>query len=362
MKLSIIISERNDPFGTLITVRSIMEDLKSCNFDSEIIIVDNSNMDRKRQIFKDISAGFIHRNEIKLIEQPFSCLFSARELGVKNSTGEYIMMLDSHCLLYYKTIKNMMDKIETLSNVGILFGAMCYSDSHAQDAFIDRDIKTFLPIRLSAHTVDLECFKIPLRSMPFLIKRTLWDKMKGYEPLSTNRLVWGGGDFLISFKPLTLGYDNYILTTAGAIHLGPFNDNGFFINSFIHASGGPHQYIGMLTAAYVIGGEPLLKYRFDILVKRYKGDLSRLMNQAVIAGVEFHRWFRSIQTRTYEQICSEFAGTQGDIKTRKYIVEGKLPKTTKFSVIDHCSIPPNKVLQLPKPKTKSWREKIAKIV
>lgn len=342
MKLSIIISERNDPFGTLITIRSLMEDLKSCDFNAEIIVVDNSDDKEKLKTFKDIASGFIHRKEIKLLEQSYQCLFNARELGVNNSTGKYIMVVDSHCLMYYETIKQMIERYESTPNIGMLFGSMCYSRAHEVDAFVDRDVKSFRPIRLCASKHDLTFFKIPLRSMPYIISRSIWDEMKGYEPLSSKRLVWGGGDFLISLKPLILGYDNYVLTTAGVIHLGPFNDKGFFTDTFIHDSGGPHRYVGMLTAAYVIGGESLLERRFEILQTRYKGDLNRLKFLALENGAEFRRWFKTVQKRDYDDICREFYGLQGDVDERRYIDRNILPKPKKFSVVDKCSVEPKK--------------------
>ena len=211
MKLSIVISERNDPFGTLVTIRSILEELKNCIFKTEIIIVDNSDKEEMRKVLTDIILPFLMDGSVKVFNQKFPCLFSARDLGVAKSTGEYILIIDSHCLIMKDSIKNMVEFADKTDNLGMLFGLMCYSVAHESDAFCDRDVSKFTGIRLNQYEGKGNSFKIPLRSMPMMIKRSIWDEIRGYYPLSTYKLIWGGGDFLISFKPLLLGYDNWIL-------------------------------------------------------------------------------------------------------------------------------------------------------
>ena len=336
MKLSILISQRNDPFGTLITIRAIMEELKVCNFNAEIIVVDNSDNKEKIKTFYDIAEGFIKREEIKLIYLPKPCLFSARDLGVSAAKGEYILVLDSHCLLYYNSLKNMIAKADSLPNLGVLFGAMCYSETHELDAFVDREVDTFYPIRLFAYLESPDCLKVPLRGMPYLIKRELFNEMRGYEPLSTHKLVWGGGDFLISFKPLILGYDNYVYTKVGAIHLGPFRDGGFFTKSFNQGDPkAPHRYIGMLTSAFVIGGEKLLDMRCKALSKYNPTyNFTRTKSLAYEYGSEFRRWLTSRAKRTYDEIYNQFKNTQGDTETRKFTARCNLPQSGAFSKKD----------------------------
>lgn len=328
-KLSLVISSRNDPFGCLITIRSVLEEFKSCNFNCEIIVVDNSDIPGKRRTFKDIADPFIKSGQVKLFQQDFPCLFSARDKAVEESSSEYILIVDSHCLFYKDSIKNMIDQADQLNNLGILFGCICYSISHEEDAYCDRNVKSFLPIRKCAYKDIPKLFKIPLRSIPCLIKRKLYKRIRGYQPLSTNRLVWGGGDFLISFKPLLFGYTNWVLTTSGVIHLGPFKDDGFFIRSFTHnASSTYSRFVGMLTAAYVIGGEQLLHNRRNQFVNRLGNQkgFDRICQQIVKFGVESRRWIKENSVKTYNQIVEEFSN-QPSCRTRKYDIENFLPSS-----------------------------------
>ena len=320
MKLSIIISERNDPFGCLLTVRSVLESLKSCLFSSEIIIVDNSEDPCKRKILYDLLAPFTNSEQVKILEQNFTCLFSARDLAVKNSSGEYILILDSHCLMMKDSIKKLLSFADRIDNLGILFGLMCYSSAHELDSFCDRDVEKFTGLRLHGYKTTLPYFKSPLRSMPMVIKRSVWDHIRGYYPLSTHKLCWGGGDFLISFKPLLFGYSNWSLTTVGVVHLGPFNDGGFFVQSYIDiVSPSNSRFLGMLLSAYVIGGEELLSKRFKQLINRIdEKQLSRIRTRVFELGAECRRWLVKHSKYTYDDIVSQFKTTQKNTNDRIY--------------------------------------------
>ena len=334
MKLSIIISERNDPFGCLLTIRSVMESLKSCSFTSEIIIVDNSEDLAKRQTLYDLFDAFTTKNEVKIIEQNFACLFSARDLAVQHSTGEYILILDSHCLVMKNAINKLVTFADRIDNLGILFGLMCYSSAHELDAFCDRDVEKFTGLRLHGYKTTLPYFKSPLRSMPMVIKRSVWEHIRGYYPLSTHRLCWGGGDFLISFKPLLFGYSNWSLTTAGVVHLGPFNDGGFFTASYIDkASPNNPRFLGMLVAAYVIGGEELLDVRFSQLLNRADEKyLKRVKNRVFDLCAECRRWINKNTKVSYDSIVTQFKGKQSTTNLRIYKQDASLfPIATKVN-------------------------------
>ena len=335
MKLSIVISSRNDPVGSLITIRSALEEFKGCDFKCEVVIVDNSDLPMKKQTLRDLAGPFISSGEVKLVNQNFPCLFSARDRGVEVASGEYIMVVDSHCLFYRDTVNNMVHFADKCNNLGMLFGSVCYSIAHEQDAYCDRDAKTFLPIRRCAYPNYEKSFKVPLRSMPYLIKRRLYRDMRGYRPLSKHRLVWGGGDFLISFKPLILGFDNWSLMSSGVIHLGPFADRGFFISSFLpSASSSYSRFVGMLTAAFVIGGRKVLRNRFKQLLKRVKNrdELERMKKQAVAFGSSERKWLANNSIRSYDDIVKIFEGSQGNHFVRRYQTENILPKAYKSTI------------------------------
>lgn len=368
MDLSVIISERNDPVATLITARNVIEEFKACgpNFQGEVIIVDNSDNPQKRQTLQDIiPAGYVRRKQIKIFHQDFQCLFSARELGVSKSTGNYILILDSHCLMYYEAIKNFLNFAKSTDNLGIVFGPMCYSKSHESDAFCDRNIKTFIPIRKCA-CLPLESYKISIRSMPFMISRSLWTEIKGYSPLSTHKLCWGGGDFLIGFKPLLFGYDNWMLTTAGAVHLGPFSDRGQFAASYLNSSQNSyHRYVGMLTAAFVIGGNNLLQTRYDQLKKRNPNiDIKRMKDLAITFGSLDRRWIETKSKYNYQELTTLFKN-QGDPSKRTYSLNNALPNVTGFKIEDVYEYTLNQsssnIVQLSNFQTKGndWRSRIA---
>jgi hypothetical protein len=208
---------------------------------------------------------------------------------------------------------------------------------HELDAYCDRSVERFLPIRVCAYSEENEAFKIPLRSMPYMIKTSLYRQMRGYWPLSKHRLVWGGGDFLISFKPLLLGYDNWVLTNYGVVHLGPYPDKRHFIDSFLTTASATYpRFVGMLTAAYVIGGKELLATRFKQLINRVtdKKELIRMSNQAAQFGVEERRWIKENAKVAYNEVVNKFYNIQGNNKCIVYECEDLLPET-KIDIVDN---------------------------
>jgi len=314
MKLSLIISERNDPIGTLVTVCSALEELTKVPYLCEIIIVDNSdNKQSINTLRKLISPEYIKSGQIKLLYQDHSCIFTAREFGVENSSGDYLLFVDSHCIFGRDAISNMVSFAESTPNLGFLYGLMNYSKNHEVDSFCDRDIESFIGIRISQYLDRPEPFKIPFRGMPFLCSKELFNSIKGYYTLSRHRLSWGGGDFLLGLKAAILGYDNWSLPSSTVIHLGPFKDDKYFLRSYIHKSSNiyPRRF-GMIIAAYIIGGIDLVWKRFNQISSRIgAGSLnSRTIQQSIYFAEEEHRWLMSLAKKSYLDIVNEFKHLQ----------------------------------------------------
>ena len=83
MKVSVIISNRNDTSALAITVRSTLEALKAVPGGGEIVIVDNSD-ERRYNLIKDgcfIPTRYFKEQQVRLFRQPFPCLFTARDEG-----------------------------------------------------------------------------------------------------------------------------------------------------------------------------------------------------------------------------------------------------------------------------------------
>ena len=311
IKLSLIISQRNDAVGTLITIRSALEEFKSLGRKYEIIIADNSDNGVQRDAIQDlIPSLYIKEGIIKLIYQPFPSLFSARELAISKSFGTHLLFVDSHCLFGRDSISNLLNFSLTQPGIGFAYGICCYSHRVEEEGWCDRDVTTSKGIRLGWYHGQswAQPFQAPFRGMPFICSRTTFDEIGGYGFLSRHRLAWGGGDYFLGLKSSLFGFTNWTVPSSLVIHLGPFSNDRYLIQSFLREPARNHPVrIGMLAAAYALGGTPLANHRLSGISKLVN---QRTLSSAIRLGEEDRRWIQSRIKVTYNQLVEKFSPLQ----------------------------------------------------
>src|SRR4030066_216182 len=215
MKLSVIISNRNDIAMLVVTVRSCIEELRSLEPGTyEIVIVDNSDANVYQLIMGALPTGYIKDKTMKVFRQDFPCLFSARETAAKKATGDYIFCLDSHMLVGRDTIRKLvefMDREVEDPTLGFAHAPISWAHQHESRAKHDRN--------MSSHELGdwglayHEERTITWKGMPWICRRPWFlDKdqgLNGYGALDQHRVSWGGGDMHIGVKPWLLGFKNW---------------------------------------------------------------------------------------------------------------------------------------------------------
>lgn len=363
-ELSIIISCRNEVVGTIITICSALEEFKT-GIKGEIIVCDNSDkkayMRSLRGRIRD--SEWLEDDKVKFLTQDYPCIFTAREKAISKASGKYILVLDSHCILGRNSLSQMLRTIKKTKNPGFIYGLMNFSRDHETDAFCDRDVEDFLGIRIFKYNYKNSTeFEIPFRGMPFLCEKTFFETINGYGTLSKHKLSWGGGDFLLGLKSAMLGYTNIINTKALVIHLGPFKNDKYFPVSYIRESGRKYpKRFGMLIAAYIIGGEELLKIRISQLESRLGFDYltgEDIQKAKDLGNAEYLELLFSSEY-SYKDIVRKFKSMQ--IKSSKVSI-GRigLPKRGKLIIPD--KVPSDKVNKVSKGKynKNSWQARMGK--
>lgn len=105
-KISIIVPNYNDASKLSACIQSLL-DLNYPKDKVEIIIVDNGSTDNSMQIIKTFPVKLLTEKDVK-------GSYAARNLGVKNATGEVLAFTDSDCIVdkqwLYNSIKYLTEK------------------------------------------------------------------------------------------------------------------------------------------------------------------------------------------------------------------------------------------------------------
>ena len=320
MKVSVIISNRNDLTMLNVTVRSCIEELKSLgskNNVSEIVICDNSDEEQYGLIRTVIPWQYVRDGKVKVIRQDFPCLFTARETAAREASGEYLICLDSHMIVGRDMILDLvkfMDSKEDDPTLGFAHAPINWSHHHEMRAKHDRDV--------SQHELGPwgKAYDKPTtmtwKGMPWICRREWFlNELGGYGALAEHKISWGGGDMHIGVKPWLLGYKNWAVPCAPAIHIGPFPKIDRPANSKHHVHIGPDKYrlygasgygphtFGFLVSCYVLGGEPMMLRNKPMLDKRFGRylDTDRWWNKAKELGERERLWLDERKVMSFEE-------------------------------------------------------------
>jgi len=129
MDLSVIIVNYNTKDFLFPCIKGVIENTH--NLDYEIIIVDNASQDGSAQYIKQ---NLIPRFEqVKLIESEKNIGFSAgNNLGIKQSNGRYVLILNSDILIWDNALKSLVDFMDNHPNVGIAGPRLLHPDFSLQ--------------------------------------------------------------------------------------------------------------------------------------------------------------------------------------------------------------------------------------
>ena len=335
MKVSIIISNRNDLEMLTVTVRSCLEELRPLGpGNGEIVICDNSDEEIYKKLPSVLPIGYIEEGLLSVYRQSFPCLFTARETAASKAEGEYIICLDSHMIVGRDMILdlvNFMDSKKDDPTVGFAHAPINWAHQHDRNARHDRDMsENELGPWGTAYNYERT---ISWKGMPWICRRSWFlDKragLGGYGALSEYKLSWGGGDMHIGVKPWLLGFRNWAVPTSPASHIGPFPgidkvDNSSTVN--VADASNPNRYrkwsvsgsgpsaIGFLVSCYVLGGDQMMKRNAPAIQERFGGliDITKWWFKARIYGRNEKAWLDKRKVITFEELLKTKPWEQDD--------------------------------------------------
>ncbi len=128
MQVSIVIINYNTYDLTCQCISSVIEYTKDIEY--EIILVDNASTECDSALFLDKFPNII------LIKSPVNTGFAGgNNLGIKESKGEYILLLNSDTYLLENSIKLSIDRIRKDESIGVLSCKLIYPDGRVQATY-----------------------------------------------------------------------------------------------------------------------------------------------------------------------------------------------------------------------------------
>lgn len=306
MKVSVIISNRNDLTMLSITVRSVLEALEMVP-DSEVVVCDNSDKEKFDVLNSFLPYQYVRDEKVRVIRQNFPCLFTARETAIRESRGDYVLCLDSHMLVGHGMIADLvsfMDQQDFNEKMGFAHAPINWCHQHFRHSKADRNMQT---CELGDWGSLYDCSrKITWKGMPWICRKQWFiEHLRGYGALSQHKLSWGGGDMHIGIKPWLLGYENWFVSTRPGIHIGPFpgrHDSGHPYRLY-STSGNYPACLGFLVSCYVLGGEDMMKRNEKAIAERFDHfNVRAHWGKAKELGHEEREWMLSNQKISFDEL------------------------------------------------------------
>jgi glycosyltransferase involved in cell wall biosynthesis len=321
LKLSVIISNRNDTKMLSITVRSCIEALKPLGLNNcEIIIVDNSDEEIYKSLPGYLPTGYIRDGLLKIYRQNFPCLFTARETAAEYAISPYISCIDSHMLIGHNMFLDLYEFMDFHSDnpkIAFAHAPINWAHHHESRSRHDRDM-TEHELGPWGRAYKTER-KITWKGMPWICRKDFFlNTLNGYGALSQHKISWGGGDMHIGIKPWLLGYENWAVPTSPGIHIGPFpadnitkdvvkiDKNPDRYRLYSTSGNGPHTF-GFLVSCYVLGGMPMIERNRAKITEKFGRfiNVEKWIPKAIKYGQEEKDWLDSVKVMSFEELLAK---------------------------------------------------------
>lgn len=216
IELSIIIVNYHSVKYCLDLVPNIFDMIKNTTF--EIIIVEN---DPKSSDFEILEKEFGDNKKIKLIRAEKNLGFgSGNNLGAKEATGEYLLLLNPDTKIVDDSIEKMLDFLTKHTEIAALSPLIYQTDGENLQRHFFGNFQSLGLItvkRWQGKTADLTkefFYSDMVTGAALMVKRSIFERVGGFDP---HYFMYIEDDDLCRefFK---IGYRNAVLTTAKIIH------------------------------------------------------------------------------------------------------------------------------------------------
>lgn len=147
-------------------IKECIESIVDIKYPHEIIVVDDGSYEKDTLEFLSIMGD---DSNVKLLQKNNEGASSARNFGIKNAIGKYILPLDSDDLLISKNLELALDKLLSDENIDIVYGD--FQNFGDKNTYNKSGEFSRMKIAISGNYV----------SAVILYKKEVWDSLGGYD-------------------------------------------------------------------------------------------------------------------------------------------------------------------------------------
>ena len=147
-------------------IKECIESIVDIKYPHEIIVVDDGSYEKDTLEFLSILGK---NSKVKFLQKNNEGASSARNFGIKNATGKYILPLDSDDLLISKNLELALDKLLSDENIDIVYGD--FQNFGDKNTYNKSGEFSRMKIAISGNYV----------SAVILYKKEVWDSLGGYD-------------------------------------------------------------------------------------------------------------------------------------------------------------------------------------
>ena len=172
MKLSFIIPAHNEEAYLDKCLSSVVNASKNCNYETEIIVVNNASTDNTKRVAQMFEG-------VKIVDEPKKGLVQARQTGFLASKGDLIANIDADTILPENWIFKVFDEFQKDDSLVALSGPFVYYDLSKMTNTL---VKTFFYFGSLSNFLNQKVFKngAVLQGGNFIIRKNALEKINGY--------------------------------------------------------------------------------------------------------------------------------------------------------------------------------------
>jgi GT2 family glycosyltransferase len=219
-------------------IKSIVKYTKGITY--EIIVVDNDSKDGSIERIKELEKKY---PQVRFVDAKANVGFGkANNLGAKKAKGEYLLLLNSDTLIFDNAIKESLDNLKKLSDVGVYSCKLLNADKTVQASgghfptfgnvfawqffiddlpFIGSLIPSFHP-QLSSYNRNRQMDWITGAFM--IIPKDVYDQVDGFD----ENIFMYTEEMELCFRLRKLGYKTVYQISPSIIHLGGASGGSVF--------------------------------------------------------------------------------------------------------------------------------------